>query len=147
MKKMLILSAVLALLMGGPTLGQDSAKQRKKLMIDKLKNAQLLLEGLALNDFDKVKKSAQELMIISKAVEWQVMKTPRYQLYSDAFRESVEKVIQKAKAKDIDGVALGYVDMTLTCVKCHQYVREVRDARLPGLPPGTVPEVKVASLR
>jgi hypothetical protein len=144
MKKMLILSTVLALSMGGPTAAQDSGKESKKLMIDKLKNAQLLLEGLATNDFAKVKKSAEELILISKMAEWKVLQTPRYQLCSDEFRRAAEKVIQKAKAKNIDGVALGYVEMTLTCVKCHQYVREVRDARLPS---GIVPEAIVAALR
>ena len=42
-------------------------------------------------------------------------------------------MIQKAKAKNIDGVTLAYVDMTFTCVKCHQNTREERDTRLPNL--------------
>jgi hypothetical protein len=39
--------------------------------------------------------------------------------------------VKKAKDKNIDGVALAYVDVTLSCVRCHEYVREHRrDARL-----------------
>jgi hypothetical protein len=30
----------------------------------------------------------------------------------------------QAERKNLDGVALTYVDMTLTCVKCHQHCRE-----------------------
>ena len=33
-----------------------------------------------------------------------------------------------------DGVALAYVEMTLSCVKCHQHTRELRDARLRTAP-------------
>ena len=40
--------------------------------------------------------------------------------------------MQKAKAKSVDGAALGYVDMTLACVRCHQYTRETRMTRNPG---------------
>ncbi len=32
----------------------------------------------------------------------------------------------KRKAKNLDGVALSYGDMTLVCVKCHRHVREQR---------------------
>ena len=32
--------------------------------------------------------------------------------------------------ENLDACALSYVDMTLTCVKCHKYVRETRDTAL-----------------
>ena len=64
-----------------------------------------------------------------------VVKTPRYELHSNEFRRAAEVILQKAQAKNIDGVAYGYMDLTMTCVRCHQYVREVRDARLPLNPP------------
>ena len=34
----------------------------------------------------------------------------------------------KAKAKNIEGVTLAYFEMTMSCVRCHTYVREIRDA-------------------
>ena len=97
------------------------------LMAAKLKNAQTLLEGLALDDFDKIQKSAEELMQISKAVEWTVFKTPEYEVQTNNFRRAVETIIAKAKAKNIDGATLAYVDMTISCVRCHQHCREVRN--------------------
>jgi len=100
-----------------------------KLMAEKLKNSQTLLEGLALNDFDKIQKSAEELMRISKAVECTVFKTPEYEVQTNNFRRAVETIIAKAKAKNIDGATLGFVDMTVSCVRCHQHCREVRNTR------------------
>ena len=41
-----------------------------------------------------------------------------------------ELVIEKAKAKSIDGATLAYVEMTVTCVRCHQYTREQGIGRL-----------------
>jgi len=102
----------------------------KKLMTKKLENSQKVLEGLALNDYDLVAKHAAELIQISKAAEFRVLKTPQYELNSNDFRRAADTMIQQAKAKNSDGIALAYVDMTLTCVRCHKHVREVRMASL-----------------
>jgi len=117
------------------SLGHDKdSKDLKELMQRKLKQGQKVLEGLALNDFDVIAKSAEELIEVSKAAEWKVVKTPRYELYSNEFRRNAETMIQNAKAKNLDGATLAYVDMTLTCVKCHKHVRQVRMGRLDGRP-------------
>jgi len=51
-------------------------------------------------------------------------------LYSNEFRRNAASLVQKAKEKNLDGAALAYVDMTLTCVKCHKHMRETRRTRL-----------------
>jgi cytochrome c556 len=114
--------------------GYAQSRTLHRLMIDKLKNSQRLLEGIALADFGKITQSAEELIQLSKTSEWMVHKTPRYELHSNEFRRACEVLVQKAKAKNIDGVALAYVDLTMSCVRCHQYVREIQDARLPAAP-------------
>jgi cytochrome c556 len=98
----------------------------KKLMTKKLENTQKVLEGLAINDYDMVAKHADELIQISKSAEFRVMKTPKYEVNSNDFRRAAETMIQQAKAKNTDGIALAYVDMTLSCVRCHKHVREER---------------------
>jgi preprotein translocase subunit YajC len=103
-----------------------------QLMINKLTNAQKLLEGIATGKFDKTEKHAAELIEISKTAEWLAYKTPRYEQFSNEFRRAAETIIEKSKAKNIDGVTLAYFDLTMSCVRCHTYVREVRDARGPA---------------
>jgi hypothetical protein len=102
-------------------------------MADKLKAAQTLLDGLATNDFDKIGKSAESLMLISKAAEFGAggNAAPQYELHMNSFRRSLETISAKAKEKNLDGATLGYVDLTLTCVRCHAHTREVRNAQLP----------------
>jgi cytochrome c556 len=125
------LAVLSAILLSTPGSSADKPKQNppnaNPLMVEKLKNSQGLLEGLANNDFDKIQKSAEELMRISKAAEWTVHKTPQYEVQTNNFRRAAETIIQKSKAKNLDGATLAYVDMTLTCVRCHQHCREVRD--------------------
>ncbi|HYT93293.1 MAG TPA: hypothetical protein VEL76_31535 [Gemmataceae bacterium] len=121
------------LVLGVPPL-QSQTKQSgtvNKLMVEKLKNAKTLLEGIAVADFNKITRSAEELIQLSKTAEWHVLKTPRYEMFSNEFRRAADVIIQKAKVKNIDGVTLSYFEMVMSCVRCHQYVREVREARLP----------------
>jgi hypothetical protein len=123
---------VLALLLGIPTLSGHGGEPKKgdrlsDLMHKKLAASQGVLEGIALNDFKKIGAQADELIAVSKQVEWKVIKTPKYELYSNDFRRTAENLGQSAKDKNIDAAALHYVELTLTCVKCHKYVRETRD--------------------
>lgn len=121
---------------GSRAVAEEQPKSKKsKLMAEKLRQSQLLLEGLTTNDLDMVSKAADELLIISRNAEFLAVKTPRYQVYTNSFRESLGEINKKVKAKSLDGATLGYMEMTLTCVRCHEHTREVRDASLPRLLP------------
>jgi cytochrome c556 len=115
-------------------MAEQPGKTRAVLMQDKLKASQRLLEGIALADFNKINANAEELIQLTKTEEWMVYKTPKYELHSNEFRRAAENVVAKAKLRNIDGVTLAYFELTMSCVRCHSYVREIRDARLPGGP-------------
>lgn len=107
-----------------------------ELMRAKLKHAQAVLEGLALGDFKMISSGADELAKLSQAVEFlTAYKSREYEVQITLFRRSAETMSQKAQAHNLDGVTLAYVDMTMTCLKCHQHTRDPkRDARMPVLP-------------
>lgn len=130
-RKILILAMTLML---GTAIGQEVYAQVRlqQLMIAKLQHAQKLLEGIALGKYDKIETSALELARISRTAEWLAQKTPRYEIFSNEFTLAAETIAKKAKAKNVDGVTLAYFDLTKSCVRCHQHLREVRDARGPG---------------
>jgi hypothetical protein len=107
----------------------DDKKKLQQLMQRKLKHAQKVLEGVAIKDFEMIGASADELTAVSKEVEFQVLKTPTYEILSNDFRRLAQTLAQQAKDKNLDGAALTYVDLTLNCVKCHKHVREVRMTR------------------
>ncbi len=106
--------------------GQEPKKDPNPIMRKKLEHAQKVLEGIAVKDFDLIGKHADELIILSKKAEWQILKTPDYVMQSDEFRRNAATLVNTAKEKNLDGAALAYVQMTMNCVTCHKYVREVR---------------------
>jgi hypothetical protein len=113
----------------GREFGNEGAPPKvNDLMQRKLKYAQNVLEGIALNDFEKIGQNGEDLIRVSKLAEWKILKTPQYELYSNEFRRSADALATRAKEKNLDGAALAYVEMTLTCVRCHKHVREVRMA-------------------
>jgi hypothetical protein len=132
MRKTLCMVAAAMLLLTLPTLNGHGADDKKltELMKKKLEHAQKVLDGLTTNDFDKIIKNSDELMAISKLAEWKVVKTPQYELFSNDFRRNIENMTKESKKKNLDGATLAYVEMTLNCVRCHKYVREVRQTRL-----------------
>jgi hypothetical protein len=115
-----------------PAPGQQKAPAKRpssdleKLMQKKLQNAQKILEGLALNDLDVIKHHAQELMTLSKTAEFRVVKTPQYDFHSNEFRRTLEDMVKATQKGNIDSATLGYMEMTLSCVRCHKHIREIR---------------------
>jgi hypothetical protein len=105
--------------------------QLRQLMIEKLQTSQKLLEAIAKADFKQIGREADRLSAMVNREEWMVHKTAKYALYSNEFRRAAETIANKAKDKNLDGVTLAYFDLTMSCVRCHQYTREVRDAALP----------------
>jgi hypothetical protein len=133
MRRAPFILTALVFLVGLPTLQGHAAPKKETveaLMKKKLVEAQKVLEGIALGEFDQVARHADELLRLSKRAEWKVLKTPLYEVYSNEFQSNIEDLIKSARRKNVDGAALAYVDLTLTCVKCHKHVRDKRMARL-----------------
>jgi cytochrome c556 len=94
----------------------------------KLKHSQSVLEGLVMGDFEKIAKNAQDMSLLSLAETWQVLQTPQYIQYSRKFRKDADALSDAAKEKNLDLATQAYNRVTLRCVECHKYVRDVRMA-------------------
>jgi hypothetical protein len=133
MRKVPFMLTALGLLLGTLALGGHARAPKKDpveaLMEKKLAASQKVLAALALADFEKIAKHGDALILLSKRAEWKVIKTPLYEVYSNDFRGNARDLVKAARKKNVDGAALAYVEMTLTCVKCHKHVREKRMAR------------------
>ena len=95
----------------------------------KLAHSQNVLEGLAVEDFDLIDKGAQQLSLASEDASWQVLQTEDYARQSADFRRSCDSLRKAAKAKNLDGAALAWMEVTMKCVQCHKYVRDERAPR------------------
>jgi len=103
----------------------------KVLMRDKLTYAKDALDGLSVEDFDKVAKAADMMRIISRASSWYDFDSEQYQRLSKNFQEQAADLERHAKDKNLDAAALDYMRISLTCVQCHKYVRDERARRKP----------------
>jgi hypothetical protein len=129
----IVTAIILTALPGRGDEPKGSDKKISQLMHRKLESSQKILDGLATGDFDKISKNADELIQISKEAEWKSVKTENYELYSNDFRREADTLIKNAKEKNLDAAALTYVELTLTCVRCHKHVREVRKSSFEDL--------------
>ena len=129
----------------GSTVAQDKTKPAEKaaekekptpkkiamqtFMRKKLEASQSVLEGLAVEDFDMIALGAKQLKTTSAAAEFMVVNDPMYAQEADEFRRIVGKLERAAKERRLDGATLAYVDMTMSCVECHKYVRNILVAK------------------
>jgi hypothetical protein len=125
-RRAVVAVAAVVLALAGVGRADDKPKDDKKLTVmqRKLKHAQTVLEGLATNNFDKIGKGGEGLIECVQHATRKINETEKYVLYSNDFLRRAEGLKKAAKEKNIDAAPLAYVDMTLTCVKCHQYLRE-----------------------
>ena len=100
----------------------------RPFMRAKLEHSQKVLEGLTTEDFDMIAKGAAQMEVLSQEAAWQVLQTPEYRAQSIEFRRAAKSLKEAASDENIDKSALAYVDLTMKCVKCHAYVRNVRNA-------------------
>lgn len=137
MRTKIIATAVLGLLLLATLGHSEQPNNVAAFMRLKLEHSQKILEGIVMEDYALVEKNAQSLSLLSQAATWQVLQTPDYLQHSGEFRRAANAVTNAARDKNIDGAALAYLEMTMKCVNCHKYVRNVRmaDAGLPLLSP------------
>ena len=90
----------------------------------KLTQAQGMLEGLAVEDFDQIEKNAAAMFLLTKAEQWNASKDPRFIQHSQEFERVTTQLAKYAKDKNLDGASLMYVQLTLNCIECHRFVRD-----------------------
>ncbi len=106
--------------------GEQRPSSRAEFMRLKLEYSKNVLEGLTLENYDAISKSAKALKRLSEAAEWEVPTIPNateYLAFTSEFQRVSDELVQKAKDKNIDGATLAYLRLTMNCVNCHKYVR------------------------
>jgi hypothetical protein len=105
---------------------------RQEAMQLKLKAAQTILEGIALNDFAKIAAAADQMIKVSNAADFiNAYQGKEYLFHVELMRRPSEAISQKAKDRNIDGVMVAYNELTLSCLKCHQAMRDKKFNTLP----------------
>ncbi len=122
------IGVALAVVLLGVGVAMHAADERpnqvRDFMRPKLAHSQKLLEGLTLENFDMIAKSARALSLLSQESQWRVLQTPDYLHESQEFRRKADRLTTAARERNLDGATLAFMELTLTCVQCHKHVRD-----------------------
>jgi hypothetical protein len=110
--------------------GQEKAAQEKSKdqplsfwMERKLHLSQAVLAGITAGDFEKATTSAQAMRSLSKIEGFVRGRTPGYRTQLEIFDESLDEIIRQADKDNLEGAALGFTQLTISCVNCHKQLR------------------------
>ena len=97
--------------------------QTTPFMRAKLAGSQNVLDGLVSENFTLIRHGAENMKRMSEAVGWPRADDPVYQHMGEEFRRQCDKLVQLADASDLDGAHYTFLQMTSSCINCHNYVR------------------------
>ena len=95
-------------------------------MAKKLEHSQNVLAGIATADFEKIVVNAESMRALSTIEGFVRRQTPGYKTQLHIFEESTDEIIRQAKRSNVDGAALAFTQLTISCVNCHKFLREAK---------------------
>jgi hypothetical protein len=101
----------------------DKKADVKLVMREKLESSQKVLVGIITENYGLITTNAEKLVELSHATNWYSRQVPEYELLINEFRRDAEALVKAGKQSNIDAASLAYVQMTLSCVTCHKYIR------------------------
>jgi hypothetical protein len=104
--------------------GQD--RQTSFWMEKKLEYSQNILAGIANADYDLIVKNAESMRSLSKIEGFIRRQTPGYRTQLRIFEDAADEIIRQANRDNVDGAALAFTQMTISCVNCHKHLRETK---------------------
>jgi hypothetical protein len=119
--------AILVVLSASATSGQSPATGR--VMREKLGHSQKILEAILTSNFGLLERESAALVRATRDPAWMVLRGPEYLRQSEAFLEALGQLDTAAKERDLDGAAVRYTALTMTCFRCHRYMKDQRTAR------------------
>ncbi len=93
-------------------------------MQKKLDYSSSILKGLAMGDFDMIETNAKQMRVLNKIEGFARSRHAGYRGHVKLFERVTDEVIKQAKKENIEGVTLAYHQLTVSCVRCHQSIRE-----------------------
>jgi len=132
MKRILLAAALIGVAVTGASraIGQEEDKEHpiSYWMQKKLEYSQQILNGLATEDFAQIRKNAAAMKRLSR-IEGFVRRTDTqsYRTQLHIFDFANNELIQAAEDKNVEGAALAFTQLTLSCVNCHKVIRQSAD--------------------
>lgn len=129
-RRLALLGVVMLIAVGARPASSDARMQ--EIMRSKLSNTQILLKAIVTADYKTIDRAATALNRISEAeiTSWQNPPNRQYVDQAMLFISSVDDLREAAKRHDMTGISDAYASLVSSCLHCHTYVRDARNAAL-----------------
>lgn len=107
-----------------PAAEPEAEKKPSFWMKKKLEYSETILVGLANGDYDSIGKTARSMNSLNQMEKWVRSSLPEYRAQLQIFQNANQQMVRMADDENLDGAALAYVQLTLSCVNCHKIVRD-----------------------
>jgi hypothetical protein len=124
MRRLIIVSSSFVALLGPVARSEEQAENPSFWMKKKLEHSERILEGLTAADFGLIAMNAKSMDALGQIEKFARRGMPGYRTQLRVFRFANEELIRQAEAKNVDGAAMAYMQLTLSCVNCHKIVRD-----------------------
>jgi hypothetical protein len=105
---------------------KDAKQQASVWMKTKTEFSKNILVGLTEADFAKVEANAKALNAANYLEILFRPSSPEYTQQIALFITANQELIRQAKGKNVYGATLAYNQMTVSCVQCHQVIRDAK---------------------
>ena len=95
----------------------------------KLEHSQKILAGLTKADFAMIEANAGKMDDLNYLEQWGRDDLPEYKRQLRYFSDANKELIRQAGKKNLGGATLAYTQLTLSCVHCHNVVRDVKKGK------------------
>lgn len=141
MKKLVFLLVLIACLVGAFALFQSGAVSQAgsgddqstgdstAWMKKKLEHSQGILSGLVSGDFELIVEKARTMQGMNLIEGWLRSGDKEYRSHIAVFSSANLQLLRMAEEENIDGAALAYLQLTMSCVNCHKFVRDTESPR------------------
>lgn len=102
----------------------DERDKASTWMTKKLDFSQQILAGLTRGDFALVRKNADAMVVVGYLEKYDRARNPEYRRQIRYFDDAVKELIRQTDRKNLNGAALAYTQLTLSCVHCHTILRD-----------------------
>lgn len=93
-------------------------------MQKKLDYSSGILRGLSMGNFELIETNANQMRLLNKIEGFVRGRNAQYRTQIQTFERVTDEVVRQARKENIEGVTLAYHQLTVSCVRCHQSLRE-----------------------
>lgn len=104
----------------------DKSQPTSYWMQKKLEYSKNILAGISTGDLDKSVASAESMRRLSLIEGFIRGRTPGYRTQLQIFEESADEIIRQGKNDNLEGAALAFTQLTVSCVNCHKQLRMLK---------------------